>query len=212
MRYLWPMTENQSIAFFDEQFRRQPKDGALKLNPFEDLALPYLSGEVLDFGCGLGNLAFAAAKRGCKVTALDASPAAVEHIHSRAAAEGVPVSASLADLRDYPIAGEYDCIVSIGLLMFFDCPTAFKVLSQLQSHVRPGGVAIINVLVEGTTYLEMFDPSGHCLFAPLEMQSRFAGWSIEHSEFSDFEAPQHTLKRFSTIVARKPNAQPGAGA
>lgn len=206
------MTENQSIAFFDGQFRRQPRDAALKLNPFEELALPYLSGEVLDLGCGLGNLAFAAAKRGCKVTALDASPAAVEHIRSRAATEGVPVSASLADLRDYTITGEYDCIVSIGLLMFFDCPTAFKVLSELQSHVRPGGIAVINVLVEGTTYLEMFDPSGHCLFAPSEMQSRFAGWHIEHSEFGDFEAPQRTLKRFSTIVARKPVAPLGAGA
>lgn len=206
------MTENQSIAFFDEQFRRQPMDVALKLNPFEELALPYLSGEVLDFGCGFGNLAFAAARRGCKVTALDASPAAIEHIHSRAAAEGARVSASLADLRNYLITGEYDCIVSIGLLMFFDCPTAFKVLAQLQSHVRPGGVAIINVLVEGTTYLEMFDPSGHCLFAPSEMQSRFAGWSIEHSEFSGFEAPGRTLKLFSTVVARKPEARLGAGA
>jgi tellurite methyltransferase len=162
---------------------------------------------VLDFGCGLGNLAFAAAKRGCKVTALDASPAAVEHIRLRAAAEGAPVSASLADLRNYPISGEYDCIVSIGLLMFFDCATAFKALSQLQSHARPGGIAVVNVMVEGTTYLEMFDPSGHCLFAPLEMQNRFAGWRIEHSEFSDFEAPHRTLKRFSTVIARKPNAQ-----
>jgi len=206
------MTENRSIAFFDEQFRRQPRDPVLKLNPFEQLALPYLRGDVLDFGCGLGSLAFAAAKRGCKVTALDASPAAIERIRARAAAEGTPVSASLADLRNYPITGEYDCIVCIGLLMFFDRPTAFKVLSQLQSHVRPGGVAVINVLVEGTTYLEMFDPSGHCLFATAEMQSRFAGWSIEYSEFSDFEAPHRTLKRFSTVIARKPNAQIGAAA
>jgi tellurite methyltransferase len=206
------MIENRSITFFDEQFRRQSRDVALRLNPFEELALPYLRGEVLDFGCGMGNLAFAAAKRGCKVTALDASPAAVEHIRTRAAAEGAPVSASLADLRNYPITGEYDCVVSIGLLMFFDCPTAFKVLSQLQSHVRPGGVAVINVFVKGTTYLEMFDPSGRCLFAPSEMQSRFAGWSIEHSELADFDAPNRTLKRFFTVIARKPGVQIGAGA
>jgi tellurite methyltransferase len=200
------MKENRSIAFFDEQFRRQP---TLALNPFEKLALPYLNGDVLDFGCGLGNLAFAAAKSGCKVTALDASPTAVEHIQSRAAAEGVAVSASLADLRDYAITGEYDCIICIGLLMFFDCPTAFKVLSQLQAHVRPGGIAVINVLVEGTTYLEMFEPSAYCLFAPSEMQRRFAGWIVECSEFSYFEAPQRTHKHFSTIIARKPNTQLG---
>jgi tellurite methyltransferase len=200
------MTGNRSIAFFDEQFRGEPTAAALKLNPFEQLALPYLRGEVLDFGCGLGNLAFAAAQRGCTVTALDASPAAVAHILARAAAEGAPVSASMADLRDYPITGEYDCIVSIGLLMFFDCPRAFKVLSRLQSHVRPGGVAVVNVLVEGTTYLDMFDPSGHCLFAASELERRFAGWHIEHCEFSEFEAPHRTLKRFSTVIARKPDA------
>lgn len=166
--------------------------------------VPYLRGEVLDFGCGLGNLAFTAAKLGCKVTALDASPAAIEHIRLRAAAEGVPIPASVADLRDYSINGNDDCVVCIGLLMFFDCTTAFKVLSQLQSHVRPGGVAVINVLVEGTTYLEMFEPSSHCLFARSEMLDRFKGWRIEQSEFSDFDAPQATFKRFSTIVARKP--------
>lgn len=206
------MTENRSVAFFDEQFRRQPRDISLKPNPFEELALPYLRGNVLDFGCGLGNLAFAAAKRGCKVMALDASPAAVEHIRSRATAEGSAVSASLADLRDFPIAGEYDCIVSIGLLMFFDCPTASRVLSDIQAHVREGGIAVINVLVEGTTYLEMFDPSAYCLVAPSEMQERFAGWTIEYSEISNFEAPNHTVKRFSTVIARKPSANHDAGA
>ncbi|MBT9507566.1 class I SAM-dependent methyltransferase [Rhodoferax sp.] len=198
------MTSNKSIAFFDEQFKRQLSDDANKLNPFEDLALPYLRGEVLDFGCGLGNLAFAAALRGCQVRAIDASPAAIEHIKLRAAADNLQISASVADLRDYSITGDYDCIVCIGLLMFFDCTSAFKVLSQLQSHVRPGGLVIINVLVEGTTYMDMFDPSSHCLFEPFEMLRRFKGWDIEHSEFTDFEAPQATLKRFSTVIARRP--------
>ena len=196
------MQQNRSIAFFDEQFRRQAGD-ALALNPFEALALPYLHGEVLDFGCGLGNLAFAAARQGCKVAALDASAAAIEHVRSRAAAEHLAVSASLADLRDYPLDADFDCIVCIGLLMFFDCPTALRQLSQLQSHVRPGGIAAINVLVEGTTFLDMFDPAGHCLFAPSTLQRAFAGWQVEQSESSDFAAPRGTLKRFSTIIARK---------
>jgi tellurite methyltransferase len=206
------MTANRSIAFFDEQFRAPPTDAALRLNPFEELALPYLRGDVLDFGCGLGNLAFAAARRGCTVTALDASPAAVAYIRSRAATEGAPVSAGLADLRDYPVSGEYDCIVSIGLLMFFDCPAAFRVLAQLQSHVRPGGVAVINVLIEGTTYLDMFEPSGHCLFSASELQRRFAGWHLEYSGFNDFEAPHQTLKRFSTVIARRPDVSRPAAA
>lgn len=196
---------SKSVEFFDRQFRQQPADAVHRLNPFEEQALPFLSGEVLDFGCGMGNLAFAAARRGCRVTALDASPAAVDHIRARAATEGAAVSASLADLRRYKIERDYDCVVSIGLLMFFDCPTAFRVLAELQERVRPGGYAVVNVLIEGTSYLDMFDPESHCLFAASELRDRFVGWSIAQSEFRDFEAPAHTIKRFSTVIARKPH-------
>jgi 2-polyprenyl-3-methyl-5-hydroxy-6-metoxy-1,4-benzoquinol methylase len=58
---------SRSVSFFDEHIRRPPDDEVPKLNPFEEPALPYLRGDVLDFGCGLGNLAFAAARRGCRV-------------------------------------------------------------------------------------------------------------------------------------------------
>jgi tellurite methyltransferase len=197
---------SKSIDFFERQFQQQPQGAALALNPFEALALPYLNGEVLDFGCGMGNLAFAAARRGCTVTAIDASPTAVEHIRRRARDDALPVSPVLADLRHYRIGQDYDAIVSIGLLMFFDCATAFAVLADLQRHVRPGGHAAVNVLIEGTTYLEMFDPEAHCLFAPTTLLERFAGWTIVHSEFRDFEAPGHTVKRFATIIAQRPAA------
>jgi tellurite methyltransferase len=198
------MSANNSVEFFDTQFQRQARERNFQLNPFELAALPHLEGRVLDYGCGLGNLAFAAAERGCSVLALDASPAAITHIKQRAAAEALPVHAELADLRDYALEEDFDAVVSIGLLMFFDCPTAFKRLSDLQAHVREGGIAVVNVLIEGTTYLDMFDARGHCLFSRTELESRFAGWSILRSELSDFEAPGGRNKSFATVIARKP--------
>ena len=195
---------NHSITFFDQQFSQGATPQALALNPFERLALPYLQGEVLDFGSGMGNLAFAAARQGCRVTALDASQAAVAHMQQRAAAEALPVWAELADLRQYRIDADYDGIVSIGLLMFFDCPTARKVLGELQRQVRPGGYAAVNVLIEGTTYMDMFEPAEHCLFTATELQQHFAGWDIVQNEVSEFEAPGNTVKRFATVIARKP--------
>ncbi len=201
------MNANRSIDFFDRQFRQQALDGYSQLNPFEQAALPYLSGRVLDYGCGMGNLAFAAAAQGCTVLALDASPAAIAHVRRRAAAESAPVDAVLADLRDYALQDDFDAVVAIGLLMFFDCADAFRTLAHLQSHVRAGGIAVVNVLVEGTTYMEMFDPEHHCLFAPDELESRFAGWDILRSEASEFEAPGATVKRFATLIARKARAE-----
>ena len=196
------MPLNQSVEFSD-RFFRQPPVAALQLNPFEELALPFLRGAVLDVGCGMGNLAFAATARGCVVPALDASAAAIEHIRSRAAAEGWP-QVILADLRRHPIEHDYDCVVSIGLLMFFDCVTALRVLADLQARVRPGGHAVVNLLVQGTTYADMFDPQQHCLLAPTALQEHFAGWHIEYARLRDFAVPQGGPKRFATVIAAKP--------
>ncbi|MDO8787927.1 MAG: hypothetical protein Q7J42_07635 [Sulfuritalea sp.] len=74
------MKPDGSVAFFDKQFQQQVRDLDFKLNPFELVALPYLEGRVLDFGCGMENLAMAAAQRGCSVVELDASPAAIGHL------------------------------------------------------------------------------------------------------------------------------------
>lgn len=200
------MNANHSIDFFDRQFRQQVKNRDFQLNPFELAALPHLHGRVLDFGCGLGNLALAAAERGCQVLALDASPAAIEHLRQRAAADALPIEAIEADLRNYEIGEDFDCVVSIGLLMFFDCATASRLLALLQDRVRPGGIAVVNTLIEGTTYLDMFQPGNYCLMARTGLTARFAGWNILHSEFRDFDAPGQSIKSFVTLIARKTKA------
>jgi len=144
---------------------------------------------VLDYGCGLGNLAVAAAQRCCLVLALDASPAAFAHIRHRAAEEALPVQAEMADLRDHALGDDFDAVVSIGLLMFFDCPTAYRTLETPKAPVREGGIAVVNVLVDGTTYMALFEPMGYCLFPRTELESRFAGWTLLLSDHSDFDAP-----------------------
>ncbi|MBI5920822.1 MAG: methyltransferase domain-containing protein [Betaproteobacteria bacterium] len=193
-----------SIDFFETQFRKQVSSGEMALNPFETLALPYLQGRLLDFGCGLGNLALAAARRGCSVLALDAAPTAIRHLTEVSLKEGLMLKAALADLRTYRFVEDFDAVVSIGLLMFFDCATARHQLEQLQASVRPGGIAAINVLIQGTSYLDMFDPASCCLFAADEMRARFVGWEILCEKFDDFPAPGETIKSFVTFIARKP--------
>lgn len=200
------MSSDASIRFFETQFQRQVEAHDLRLNPFEQRALPYLRGRVLDYGCGLGNLALEAARRGCPVLALDGSPTAIAHVRQAAGAAGLPVEADEADLRTFAIQGEFDTVVSIGLLMFFDCPAARRTLAELQAHLRPGGIAVVNVLVEGTTYLDMFDPAAYCLFPDGEIEKHFPGWEILEAGYEDFPAPGGRVKRFATLIAKKPAA------
>jgi len=190
----------KSVAFFEGQFQRQVRDQEYALNPFEILALDYVRGSVLDLGCGLGNFSLEAGRRGHHVLAVDASPTAVARLNKDAQHEGLPVCGIQADIENWTIDQSYDTIVVIGLLMFFRHETALKLLTAIQEHVKPGGRAIVNVLIEGTTYLGMFDPENYCLFRRNELEERFDGWTILESRTQTFPAPEGTRKDFSTLI------------
>lgn len=194
----------QSVAFFDSQFQRQMGAGEFALNPFERLTLPHLAGEVLDLGCGMGNLALDAALQGCRVTALDGSPTGIAHLREVVLARGLAVEADEADLGHYRIDRDYDAIVAIGLLMFFPESRAEALLADIVAHVRPGGVAALNVLIEGTTFLGMFAPGHYHLFPPGRLAQALAGWEILVHSRDTFPAPGDTVKAFDTLAARRP--------
>jgi len=190
-------------AFFDRQFELQIARADYALNPFEVAVLPFLHGEVLDLGCGLGNLALAAAARGCRVTALDASPAAIIDLARRARAQRLEVEAHTAELRHFVPSRSYDAVVAIGLLMFFGCDDARALLARLRDAVKPGGVIALNVLIEGTTWLEPFGDRPRCLFPRTALSEAFSTWQTVLSRYEDFPAASATLKRFHTLVARR---------
>lgn len=200
------MSPSHSVDFFERQFQRQVHEQEHALNPFEAAALPWLRGRVLDYGCGLGQLSLAAARRGCEVLALDASATAIAHLRQVAQDEGLAIDAREAELSAYQLHDDFDSVVCIGLLMFLDCDSALHQLTQLQQRLRPGGVMVLNVLVEGTSYLAMFDPRRHCLLTAQQLRERFAGWTLELFELSDFPAPGDTIKSFVTLIAHKPEA------
>ncbi len=198
------MASSRSVEFFDRQFRKQISAGEYALNPFEQAALPFLRGRVLDLGCGLGNLSLAAARRGCTVTAVDASAAAVGRLRATAAAEKLAVSAVESSMEGYAVPGGFDTIVAIGLVMFFPCEEALRLLGGIRGALAPGGRAVVNTLIEGTTWSEPFEPGRACLLPEGEVERQFAGWTILHARREEFPAPGGTLKRFDTVIAQKP--------
>lgn len=195
-----------SIPFFERQFQRQVAAADYARNPFEQVVLPFVHGDVLDAGCGLGNLALAAAGRGCRVTALDASPVAIVDLARRAGTLKLDIEAHVAELRHFVPSRCYDAVVAIGLLMFFGCADARALLARLREAVKPAGIIALNVLVEGTSWLEPFGDQPYCLFARDALAAEFADWEIVLSRHDDFPAPGNALKRFHTLVAQRPES------
>ena len=197
-------TRNRSVEFFEGQFQRQIRQRDYALNPFETTALGHVTGTVLDLGSGLGNLSLEAGRRGHRVVAVDGSPAAVARINAEAQQEGLSVRAVQENIERWNIDQSFDTIVAIGLLMFFRRKRAFELLYAIQEGVNPGGRAIVNVLIEGTTYMGMFDEDNYYLFSQNELEEAFAGWKIRLSRRQTFSAAGGTRKEFSTVIAEKP--------
>ena len=194
-----------SVRFFDKQFRRQDAAREFALNPFELRALPHVDGNVLELGCGLGNLSVAAARKGARVLALDASPAAIESLVARAKELQLGIDARCTDLADYAPPAEFDSVVAIGLFMFFPCDIARRQFARARAAVRAGGVIVVNVLIEGTTFMDMFDAErGYCLFTEAELPDALSGWQMLDDRVEEFDAPGSTVKRFRTSIARRP--------
>lgn len=96
---------------------------------------------VLDVGCGPGRHAVALARRGIEVVGIDPSPDFVALAREAAAAEHLPATFEVLDVRDLAFEAEFDTVICLcqggfGLLGGEDDP---GVIGRIVRAVRPGG-------------------------------------------------------------------------
>ncbi|MEK6242988.1 MAG: hypothetical protein AABM33_00680 [Pseudomonadota bacterium] len=83
---------------------------------------------------------------------------------------------------------------------------SLKSRARALEAVRPAGTLIVNLLIEGTTFMGMFDEkAGYCLFGEEELPRTLTGWQMLEDRVEQFPAPEG-IKRFRTTIARRPAA------
>jgi SAM-dependent methyltransferase len=112
--------------------------------------LPLVPGsELLDVGCGSGQLALMAAKDGFKVTGVDIAKNLVECARARAQAQELQVRFEEGDAEALPFAdAEFDVVASLIGAMF--APRPNLVATELLRVCKPGGlIAMANWTPKG---------------------------------------------------------------
>jgi SAM-dependent methyltransferase len=126
--------------------------------------------KVLDVAAGNGNVALAAARRWCDVTATDYVPALLERARQRAAADHLAMTFQEADAEALPFAdASFDAVVSTFGVMF--TPNQERAAAELLRVCRPGGKVGLANWTPGGFIGQLFKTIGKHVAPPPGVQS-----------------------------------------
>ena len=100
---------------------------------------------VLDLMCGYGRHAFELARKGATIVAVDNLENYTNEIAQKAKAENLNIQAVQADVAQWQATEIFDAAICMGnSFAFFDKANALTILKNVSTHLKPGGVFIIN--------------------------------------------------------------------
>jgi SAM-dependent methyltransferase len=100
---------------------------------------------VLDVGCGMGRHAMALVRRGCLVTAVDASDYMIAHCRQQAAVEPRLIVAQ-GDYHDLPYEAEFDAVVCLGNTIGYGTREDDAVaIRRMLAALVPGGSLLLEL-------------------------------------------------------------------
>jgi SAM-dependent methyltransferase len=147
-------------------------------------AAGFVSGSVLDLGCGKGGNALFLAERGYAVAGIDLVPAAIGAARRLAARRGLPVSFSVGDVFDLHEAERYDTLVDFGLLHRFREGMAEAYLHKVASLANEGGRLLFQCFSDRAPGWAGLAPRR---FAEADLRNLFAGeWDLRQLDRAEF--------------------------
>lgn len=111
----------------------------------QEMALLKEGAKVLDIMCGYGRHALELAKRGIEVTAVDNLRDYIDEIKTLANEQKLPVEAFQSDVLTVKLKNVYDAVICMGnSFAFFNEEDAITILKNISTHLKSGGILIIN--------------------------------------------------------------------
>jgi cyclopropane fatty-acyl-phospholipid synthase-like methyltransferase len=97
-------------------------------------------GRVLDVGCGTGEHALLAARRGFDATGVDAAPTAISLAQQKATDRNLPARFLLHNALELATLGEqFDTVLDCGLFHVFDDHDRARFVGSLRTAIPSGG-------------------------------------------------------------------------
>ena len=110
---------------------------------------------LLDIGCGSGQTAIPAARKGARVTGIDIADNLIKHARQRALEENLDINFDVGDAEALPYAdNSYDTVISMIGAMF--APRPDRVASELARVTKPGGQLFMANWTAGSMPGQMF--------------------------------------------------------